>query len=99
MNKTALREIVPVKLQSRPYESSCHALVLELALVAALEPVSKNGGSALGFAALSPAFNNQIEYGNKKQIEHGGHDHSPENGCAHRVAALFAGALGQNERN
>lgn len=35
-----------------------------------------------GLAVFAPAFNNQVQDGDEKQIQHGGHDHSAEYGCS-----------------
>jgi hypothetical protein len=47
-------------------------------------------------SALSETFDQQVEHGDKKQVEDGAHDHAPENGGAYGVAAIFSSTGGEH---
>src|SRR6266478_3422423 len=77
----------------------CVKDVMELNTRAAVPTRTGEGAYAstclggLGFAAtLSEALDQEIEHGDKEQVEDRAHDHATENGGAYGVASVLAGA-------
>jgi hypothetical protein len=66
------------------------------------------GGDARRFTCLggfrfaptfSEAFDEEIEHGDKKQVEDRAHDHAAEDGGAYGVASDLSGAAGGDQRD
>jgi hypothetical protein len=89
----------PSRLQSG---SDLGGLRRRCSALAGVESFSKSRRKLCGFgfsAALTEAFDQEIEHGDEKQIQNRAHDHAAEYRCSYRVTSVFSSAGGNDQRD